>query len=74
LRISVSAGQPIEVLAEALNHKDVRVRMVAAMALIERGYGRPEQKADATVTHKFAEHAHRRGRRHDLPAGLQAGP
>ena len=44
----------IEVLAEALEHKDVRVRMVAAMAMIERGYGRPEQRAEATVVHKFA--------------------
>ena len=44
----------IEVLAEALEHKDVRVRMVAAIALIERAYGKPAHQTDSAVNHKFA--------------------
>jgi hypothetical protein len=44
----------LEVLAEALEHKDIRVRMVASSLLLERGYGKPEQRVDAAVTHKFA--------------------
>jgi hypothetical protein len=44
----------IQVLEEAMAHKDIRVRTVAALALIDRGYGKPEQRAEAHVTHKFA--------------------
>jgi hypothetical protein len=44
----------VEVLAEAMEHKDIRVRIVAAGMMIERGYGKPEQRTDASVTHKFA--------------------
>ena len=47
-------ARAIEVLAEALEHKDVRVRVIAANIMIERGYGKPEQRADATIVHKFA--------------------
>jgi hypothetical protein len=44
----------IEVLAEALHHKDVRVRLIAAGIAFECGYGKPEQRSDIAVTHKFA--------------------
>jgi hypothetical protein len=28
--------------------------LAACVAIIERGYGRPEQRSDSAVTHKFA--------------------
>ena len=43
----------IEVLAEALHHKDVRVRLIAAAIAFEHGYGKPEQKSDSTAVHKL---------------------
>ena len=33
----------IKVLAEALKHKDHRIRIVAAQSLLDRGYGKPAQ-------------------------------
>ena len=45
----------IEVLAEALHHKDVRVRLIAAGLAFERGYGKPEQRSrQRRSLHKFA--------------------
>ena len=44
----------IEVLVEGMNHKDMRVRILAASLILERGYGKPELKADVTTTHAFA--------------------
>ena len=44
----------IEKLAMHMNSEDDRVSIAACIALIERGYGKPEQKADIGVTHKFA--------------------
>jgi hypothetical protein len=46
--------EAIEVIAECMRHKDARVRLLAASIMLERGYGKPEQKSDASVTHKFA--------------------
>lgn len=44
----------IAVVADALKHKDVRIRLMAAEIAFERGYGKPEQKTDVTATHRFA--------------------
>ena len=46
--------EAMERLAEHMRSDDERVSLAATIAIIERGYGRPEQRADATVTHKFA--------------------
>jgi hypothetical protein len=43
----------IEVVAKCLDHKDAKVRLLAANIMLERGYGKPEVKADLTATHKF---------------------
>jgi hypothetical protein len=43
----------IAVLARCLNSRDEKVRIIAATALLDRGYGRPEIVADVAV-HKFA--------------------
>ena len=46
--------EAMERLAEHMRSDDERVSLAATIAIIERGFGRPEQRADATVTHKFA--------------------
>jgi hypothetical protein len=43
----------IKVLAEALHHKDLRVRLIAAGIAFERGYGKPERRSDNAVNHKL---------------------
>jgi hypothetical protein len=40
-------------IAECLDDKDKRIRLMAAQIMLERGYGKPEQHADAEVTHNF---------------------
>lgn len=37
------AEASVNVLAEALKHKDHRIRIVAAQTLLDRGYGKPAQ-------------------------------
>jgi hypothetical protein len=44
----------LEVIAGCLDHKDAKVRLLAANIMLERGYGKPEQKGDSTAVHKFA--------------------
>jgi hypothetical protein len=44
----------VQVVAECLEHKDARIRLMAAEIMLERGYGRPEQRADVDVVHQFA--------------------
>jgi hypothetical protein len=44
----------IEKLAEHMESDDERVSTMACIAMVERGYGKPEQRTDASVTHKFA--------------------
>jgi hypothetical protein len=46
--------EAIEFIAKHMHSDDERVALAAAIAMIERGYGKPEQKSDATMTHKFA--------------------
>ncbi len=46
--------EAMERLAMHMRSKDERVSLAATIAIIERGYGKPEVRADATVTHKFA--------------------
>ena len=46
--------EAMERLAEHMRSDDERVSLAATIAIIERGYGKPEQRADATVIHKFA--------------------
>jgi hypothetical protein len=47
-------NEAIERLAEHMRSKDERVSMLACIAMIERGYGKPEQRSDSAVVHKFA--------------------
>jgi hypothetical protein len=44
----------IERLAEHMESDDERVSTMACIAMVERGYGKPEQRTDASVVHKFA--------------------
>ena len=37
-----------------MRDKDARVRLMAAEIMLERGYGKPEQKSDVDVVHRFA--------------------
>jgi hypothetical protein len=46
--------EALQVVIEALHAKDVKVRLMAAEILFERGYGKSEQKADVDIVHKFA--------------------
>lgn len=46
--------EAIERLAMHMRSSDEKVSIMAALALIDRGYGKPEQKVDANVVHKFA--------------------
>lgn len=39
-------AQAIQVLAEALSHDDAKVRMIAAQALLDRGYGKAPQSLE----------------------------
>jgi hypothetical protein len=43
----------LEVIAGCLDHRDAKVRLLAASIMLERGYGKPEVRADLTATHKF---------------------
>jgi hypothetical protein len=43
--------EALEVIAAAMRHKDARVRITAVAMMLERGYGKPEQKSDAEVVH-----------------------
>jgi hypothetical protein len=43
----------LQVIASCLDSADERIALAAAIAMLERGYGKPEQKADVTVAHKF---------------------
>lgn len=45
--------EAIEIIAREMHNKDARVRLLACQLMIERGYGRPEVKADVDVVHKF---------------------
>jgi len=40
----------INVLVRSLDDDDPRVRIVAALALLDRGWGKPHQSSDITVT------------------------
>jgi hypothetical protein len=44
----------LEVIAGCLDSADEKVRLMAANIMLERGYGKPEQKSDNTAVHKFA--------------------
>jgi hypothetical protein len=46
--------EALEVLVKAMRSDDERVAVMGALAILERAYGKPEQKADVTTTHKFA--------------------
>jgi hypothetical protein len=46
--------EALEEIARCMRDKDARVRLLAASIMLERGYGKPEQKSDVGVTHKFA--------------------
>jgi hypothetical protein len=38
----------LETLAKALKHKDARIKIAAAQALLDRGYGKPAQHVTVT--------------------------
>jgi hypothetical protein len=42
------------VIAQSLT-KDERVRLMAATIMLERGFGKAEQKADVAVPHQFVK-------------------
>jgi hypothetical protein len=44
--------ESIRVIAECLRHKDARIRLLAADLMLQRGWGKPEIKAEVT-THAF---------------------
>jgi hypothetical protein len=46
--------EAMERLAAHMRSDDERVSLAATIAVIERGWGKPEQRTDANVTHKFA--------------------
>jgi hypothetical protein len=46
--------EAIEFIAKHMHSDDERVALAAAIAMIERGYGKPEQKVDGEMTHRFA--------------------
>ena len=48
------APEALEVIARCMRDKDARVRLMAAEIMLERGYGKPEQKSDVAVEHHFA--------------------
>jgi hypothetical protein len=49
------AAESLETIVELMrNSDDVRVKLMAAVTIIERGYGKAEQKSEQTTTHKFA--------------------
>jgi hypothetical protein len=48
------APEALEVIARCMRDKDARVRLMAAEIMLERGYGKPEQKSDVDVVHRFA--------------------
>jgi hypothetical protein len=43
------AGDALEVLTRCLQSNDDRVAIMAAQAILDRGYGRPHQSIDANV-------------------------
>jgi hypothetical protein len=45
----------LEVIAGCLDSADEKVRLMAANIMLERGYGKPEVKADLEVAHRFVE-------------------
>jgi len=51
-RIRALSTDAVSVLEQALHDEDVRVRLVAAQKLLDRGYGRPAQATDVTLTTK----------------------
>ena len=51
-RIRALSDDAVTVLEQALRDDDVRVRLVAAQTLLDRGYGRPPQATDVTLTTK----------------------
>src|SRR6476646_10187613 len=44
------APQALEVLTRCLQSDDDRVAMMAAQAILDRGYGKPTQSIDANIT------------------------
>jgi hypothetical protein len=46
--------EALQVIAGCMRDKDARVRLMAAEIMLERGYGKPEQKSDVDVVHRFA--------------------
>jgi hypothetical protein len=46
--------EAVERLAALMRSNDERVSLAACVAIIERGYGKPEQRSDSAVVHKFA--------------------
>jgi hypothetical protein len=44
------AGEALEVLSRCLHSKDDRVAILAAQAILDRGYGKPVQAIDANIS------------------------
>ena len=46
--------EALQIIAKCMHDDDPRVRVMACNIMLERGYGKPEVKADVTMQHKFA--------------------
>jgi hypothetical protein len=47
--------EALAVVVRCMRSKDERVAMMAASIMLERGYGKPKEQVDTTLTHNFAE-------------------
>ena len=50
------AGEALEVLTRCLRSDDDRIAMMAAQAILDRGYGKPAQTIDASITEGDSVH------------------
>jgi hypothetical protein len=46
--------EALQVIARCMRSDDERIALMAANIMLERGYGKPEQKSDVDVVHRFA--------------------
>jgi len=42
-------------IIELIDSKDEKVALMASIHVLDRGYGKPEQRVDADIVHRFAE-------------------
>lgn len=47
--------EALAVVAKCLRSEDDKVALLAAQIMLDRGYGKPKEMVDVTMTHNFAE-------------------